>query len=256
MPTPTVINKFRYSDVINRRYWDNKYFFEPMSVNPAVSKVGGGAAAGAGAEVDVIITNKNAFEMFNIVGNTNIGPKLDGAFGWNLAPDATNTHAVEYDTGITPQNPFTFLIDQTGNTTPAFFLKAVFQSSGVLGCNILIGFRAISARNATLANYTDFAVLNSLAGIINTQTQIATGGVVTTNTTNFTVNATTFEMKVNVDAFGKVTYEFNGAPPIVLPATQYQFANGLTVMPFMRITQNAVSTTTASGNWFECGFQS
>ena len=73
MPTPTVINKYRFSDVINRRYWD-KYFFDSMSVNPANVLLGGGAAAGGSAEVDVMITSKNAFEYFNIVGNTNIGP--------------------------------------------------------------------------------------------------------------------------------------------------------------------------------------
>ena len=30
MPTPTVIAQYRYSDSINRRYWDNKYFFDEI----------------------------------------------------------------------------------------------------------------------------------------------------------------------------------------------------------------------------------
>ena len=92
MPTPTVINKYRFSDVINRRYWDNKYFFSQCNINPVISKLGGGAAAGAGAETDIWTDSKSIFEYFNIVGNTNLGPKLDGTFGLNLATDATSTH--------------------------------------------------------------------------------------------------------------------------------------------------------------------
>jgi hypothetical protein len=95
MPTPTVIDKYRFSDVINRRYWDNKYFFDPMNVNPVNALVGGGAPAGASAEVDVMITPTNAFEYYNIVGNTNLGPKLDSGFGLNLAANAVSTNGVE-----------------------------------------------------------------------------------------------------------------------------------------------------------------
>ena len=111
MPTPTVINKFRYSDVINRRYWDQNYFFTEMNVNPANVLLGGGAAAGADAETDVMVDSFNTFEYYNIAGNANIGPQLDGSFGLNLAADATEGNGVEYNTGTTPQNPYSFLID-------------------------------------------------------------------------------------------------------------------------------------------------
>jgi hypothetical protein len=228
-----------------------------MNVNPANVLVGGGAAAGASAEVDVMIDNKNAFEYFNIVGNTNIGPKLDGSFGLNLAADATATHGVEYDTGITPQNPFTFTIDNTGATTPAFFLKGIFKIAtvaGATGCTLAMGFRKLAARNATMSNYTDFATIGTLAGEYKTVTNLAAAGTITTDTTVATVNAAIFEIAVFVDAFGNVTYQLNGAtPPVVVP---YQFANGLVVMPFLRVTQAASTTATASCNYFECGFQS
>lgn len=255
MPTPTVINKFRYSDVINRRYWD-KYFFSNMSVNPTISKVGGGAAAGASAETDTMNDAKSTFEYFNIVGNSNIGPKLDGVFGLNLAPDATSTHGVEYNTGVTPQNNFTFLIDTSGNTTPAFFLRANLQMTTYNGATILLGFRKLQANNATYASYTDFASLCVVAGELETETQIATAGIITTDTTVAipTATLTPFNLAVYVDAFGNVTYQYNSQPPTVVVA--YQFANSLTVMPYLRIVQNATTTATVSCNYFECGYQS
>jgi len=253
MPTPTIIDKYRYSDVINRRYWD-KYFFSNMSINPVISKLGGGAAAGAGAETDIWTDARSIFEYFNIVGNTNLGPTLDGTFGLNLAPDATSTHGVEYNTGTTPQNNYTFLIDTSGNTTNAFFLTGQFKVATVAGCTIEIGFRKVAANNATLSAYTDFAAIGSIANKFESQTQIATGGVVTTDSTQVALDATMFQLTVNVDNKGNVTYLINGKAPTVTAA--YQFQNNITVMPFLRIIQNATTTATASCNYFECGFQS
>lgn len=254
MPTPSVINKYRYSDVINRRYWD-KYFFSNMSSNPVVTKVGGGAAAGGSAELDVFLDDKSRFEQFVIVGNTNLGPQIDTtAFGLNLAPDATNTHGVEVNTGDTALNNFSFLIDTSGQTQNAFFLTGQFKIATVAGCTLEIGFRKVAANNATLSSYTDFASIGSIAGEIETQTQIGSGGVVTTDTTEAVANATMFEIKVLVDAFGNVTYQLNGVAPTTTVA--YQFANGITVMPFLRIIQNSTTTAYAACNYFECGYQS
>lgn len=254
MPTPTVINKYRYSDVINRRYWD-KYFFSNMSENPVVTAVGGGAAAGAGAELDVFLDNKTRFEQFNIVGNTNLGPKIDSTvFGLNLAPDATSTHGVEINNGQTALNNFTFLIDTSGNTTNAFFLTGQFKIATVAGCTLELGFRKVQANNASLASYTDFAALGNVAGDLEIQTQIATAGVVTTDTTQNAANATMVQLKVLVDNQGNVTYQINGQAPVVTAA--YQFANGITVMPFVRIIQNVTTTAYAACNYLECGFQS
>lgn len=254
MPTPTVINKYRYSDVINRRYWD-KYFFSSMSNNPVTTKVGGGAAAGAAAELDVFLDDKSRFEQFNIVGNTNLGPQIDStAFGLNLAPDATSTHGVEINTGSTALNNFTFLIDTSGNTTNAFFFKGQFKVATVAGCTIEMGFRKVQANNASLASYTDFAAIGSVAGEFETQTQIATAGVITTDTTQAAANATMFQLNVLVDNMGNVTYQINGVAPVTTVA--YQFANGITVMPFLRIIQNVTTTAYAACNYLECGFQS
>jgi hypothetical protein len=266
MPTPTVINKYRYSDVINRRNWDNKYFFTQCNINPVISKLGGGAAAGAASEVDIWTDAKSIFEYFNIAGNTNLGPKLDGSFGLNLAPDATSTHGVEYGAGITPQSNMTFLIANNPFSLPwdpgnepmipyrAFFVKGQFQIATVAGCTLEIGFRQQAAYNATLASYVNFASIACIAGEFEIQTQLASAGVVTTDTTQAATNAVMFELAVMVDSFGNVTYQVNDLPPVVTAA--YQFANAITVIPFLRIIQNATTTATASCNWFECGYQS
>jgi hypothetical protein len=254
MPTPTVINKYRFSDVINRRYWD-KYFFSSMSNNPVVTAVGGGAAAGASAELDVLLDDKSRFEQFVIVGNTNLGPKIDStAFGLNLAPDATNTHGVEINCGSTALDNYTFLIDTSGQTQNAFFLRGQFKIATVAGCTLEMGFRKVAANNATLSSYTDFAAIGSIAGEFELQTQIGSGGVVTTDTTQASANATMFQITVLVDAFGNVTYQINGQPPTTVAA--YQFANNITVMPFLRIIQNSTTTAYAACNYFECGYQS
>lgn len=254
MPTPTVINKYRYSDVINRRYWD-KYFFSNMSNDPVVTLAGGGAAAGASGELDVFLDDKSRFEQFVIVGNANLGPKIDSTgFGLNLAPDAVSTHGVEINNGQTALNNYTFQIDTSGATTNAFFLTGQFKVAVVAGCTIEMGFRKVQANNATLASYTDFAAIGSIAGDLELQTQIATAGVVTTDTTLNAANATMVQLKVLVDAMGNVTYQINGQAPTVVAA--YQFANGITVMPFIRIIQNATTTAYAACNYFECGYQS
>lgn len=256
MPTPTVINKYRYSDVINRRLWDNKYFFSSCSINPVISKVGGGAAAGGSAETDVWLDGKSIFEYYNIVGNSKLGPVLDGSFGLDLSPAATSTHGVEYNTGVTPQNNFTFTIDTTGNTTPAFFIAANLKMATAAGASVYLGFRKLAANVTAIASYTDFATMAVIAGEFETVTQIATAGVITTDTTQAPADATAFLIKVLVDSMGNVTYQINGSAPTVVAATQYQFANGLTVMPFLRIVQNATTTATVSCNYLECGFQS
>lgn len=254
MPTPTVINKYRYSDVINRRYWD-KYFYSSMSANPVVTKVGGAAAAGAGAELDVFLDDKTRFEQFVIVGNTNLGPQIDTtAFGLNIAPDATNTHGVEINTGDTALNGFTFQIDTSGQTQNAFYTRCQFKIATAAGATVQLGFRKVAVNNATLSSYTDFASIGTIAGEFETQTQIGSGGVVTTDTTQAAANATPFLIEVLVDAFGNVTYLINGVAPVT--TVPYQFANGITVMPYIRVIQNSTTTAYVAANDFECGYQS
>ena len=252
MPTPSVIKQYGYSDSINRRYWDNDYWFDNFTVNPVTAKVGGGAATGTAGDLNVLYTAFGQYE-YNVIGTqTILAPSLD-TFGLNLVQDNTAGDGIELSMGQTAISPMAFTI----NEEAAFFLQAVFQVQDVSGCNpLLIGFRKAQAFNATLSSYTDFASIGIVgtAGHVQLQTQLNTGGVVTTDTTQVAVDGATIQFKIKISATGVVTYEYNYQTPVVVAAFQFDSAD--VVIPFIRFTEAADITTQASINYLECGFQS
>lgn len=252
MPTPSVINNYKYSDSINRRTWDNRYLFDNFKVQPITAKVAGGAATGTAGDNNVLYTRNGAYE-WNVIGTqTILAPSLD-TFGLNLVQDQTNGDGIELCCGQTALCPFSFTINQDA----AFFMQAVFKVEDVSGCNpLFIGFRKAQAFNATLSTYTDFVSIGIVgtAAKIQTQTQIATGGVVTTDSTQTVSDNTEFQLKIKVSSTGVVTYEYNYAAPTVVAA--YTFASNLVVIPFIRFTQASDVSTNTSTNYLEIGFQS
>ena len=253
MPTPTVIKQYQYSDAINRRYWD-KYWFDTFSVNPITAKVGGGAATGTAGDNNVLYTQFGAYET-NVIGTqTILAPSLD-AFGLNLVQDNTAADGIEICMGQTALSPMAFTINQDA----AFFLQAVFKVQDASGTNpLIIGLRKVQAFDATLANYTDFASIGIVGtanpNTVQIQTQLNTGGVVTTNTTQTVADGATVQFKIKVSSTGVVTYELNYATPTVVAA--FTFDSGDIVIPFIRFTEAADITTQASCNYLEMGFQS
>lgn len=253
MPTPTVIKQYQYSDSINRRYWDQDYWFDNFQVQPITSKVGGGAATGTAGDNNVLFTQFGQYE-WNVIGTqTILAPSLD-TFGLNLVQDNTAADGIELCMGQTILSPMAFTIGE-----PAFFVQAQFKVQDVSGCNpLIIGLRKAQAFDATLANYTDFATIGIVgtAGHIQIQTQVNTGGVVTTDTTQIAVDGAVFQLKIKVSATGVVTYEYNYGAPTVIPVAAFQFDSGDVVIPFIRFTEAADITTQAATNYLEMGFQS
>lgn len=254
MPTPSVIKQYQYPDAINRRVWDQKYLFDNFQLQPISAKVAGGAATGTAGDNNVLFTANAQYEWFVIGTQTILAPALD-TFGLNLVQDAVSGDGIELLVGQTALSPFAFII----GSDAAFFMTFVFKVQDASGVNPgIIGFRKAQAFDATLANYTDFATI----GIVGTanpntlqiQTQIATGGVVTTNTTQTVADGATTALTVKVSAAGVVTYQINYAAPTVTAA--YTFANALTVVPFVRFTEAADVTTQFSTNYLEIGYQS
>lgn len=252
MATPTTVKQFNYSDTINRRQWDQNYLFDNFQVQPITAKVAGGAATGTAGDNNVLYTANGQYE-WNVIGTqTILAPSLD-SFGLNLVQDNTSGDGIELCVGQTALSPMSFTINQEA----AFFMQAVIQVQDVSGCNpLLIGWRKAQAFNATLSSYTDFASIGIVgtAGHIQLQTQLNTGGVVTTDTTNVAVDGATIQLKIKISSTGVVTYEYNYQTPVVVAA--FQFDSNDVVIPFIRFTEAADITTQASINYLEIGFQS
>lgn len=251
MPTPTVIDKYRYSDVINRRYWD-KYWFDNFQLQPVTSAVGGGAATGVAGDNNVLYTAFGQYE-WNVIGTqTILAPKLD-TFGLNLVQDATAGDGIELCMGRTALCPIGFTIGQDN----AFFMQYKFKIEDATGCNPMgIGFIKAQAFNATLASYTDLAFIGIVgtAAKIQTVTNLNNAGAVTTDTTDVATDGSTIQLQINVSSSGVVTYQYNYEEPTVVAA--FQFDDGDYVIPIIRFTMAADLTTQASTNYLEVGFQS
>ena len=181
MPTPSVISQYQYSQSINRRSWDNRYTFDNFQVNPVTSAVAGGAATGTAGDRNVLFTQFGRYE-WNVIGTqTILAPSLD-AFGLNLVQDNTASDGIELCCGQQAICPYAFTV----GSDAAFFVEALIKVQDVSGINpLILGFRKAQAFDATLANYTDFASIGivGVAAKIQTQTQLATGGVTTTDST-------------------------------------------------------------------------
>lgn len=249
MPSPTVINQYQYSASINRRYWDNTYWFDTFQVQPVTSAVGGGAATGVAGDNNVLFTSFGQYEWYVIGTQTILAPKLD-TFGLNLVQDNTAGDGIELCMGVQAIAPEAFTV----GSSAAFFMTAQFKVQDVSGANpLIIGFRKAAAFNATLSSYTDFATIGIVgtAAKIETQTQLASGGVVTTDTTQTATDGAVMQLSVAVSAAGAVTYQYNWAAPTVVAA--FSFAAGTVVIPFIRFTEAADITTQASCNYLEVG---
>lgn len=252
MPTPTVIQQYAYFNSINRRYWDQKYWFDNFQVNPVTAAVGGGAATGTAGDNNVLYTAFGQYE-WNVIGTqTILAPKLD-SFGLNLVQDNTAADGIELCMGQTALSPMAFVIGEDA----AFFVQVVFKIQDASGANpLILGLRKVQAFDATLSNYTDFVSIGIVgtAAKIQLQTQLNSGGVVTTDTTETVADGATFQLKISVSSSGAVTYQLNYEEPTVVAA--FTFDSGDTVIPFIRFTEAADITTQAATNYLEMGFQS
>jgi hypothetical protein len=219
---------------------------------PISASAVGGAATGAAGDHNVLYTKFNAYEYYVIGTQTVLAPSMD-TFGLNLVQTATAGQGIELCLGTTALSSNSYVIGRDA----AFFMKMNFKVQDASGANpLIIGFRTAAAFNATLSSYTDFAAIGIVgtAGHIQTETQLATGGVVTTDTTQLWADGEVHMLGIYVSSTGVVSYSIDGNAPTVVAA--YTFANGLTVIPFARFTEAADLTTQASSNWLEIGFQS
>ncbi len=252
MPSPTVIDKWHFSDAIARAVWDEHYFFDNFKFQPISAAVGGGAATGVAGDTNVLYTQLNAWQ-WNVIGTqTILAPKND-TFGLNLVQDQTAGDGIELCLGQDANNPATYIV----GTDRAISFEAVFKVEDVSGVNpLIIGLRKVQAFDSNIANYTDFVALGIVGTTekYQTETQKTTGGVITTDTTQLAVDGATFSLKINVSSTGVVTYFINSVPVTV--SVPYTFTTGLQIMPFIRSVEAANISSEAAINFFSLGTQS
>ena len=250
MATQSTVNKFQYSDSINRRYWDDKYILETFKQNPVTSKNGGGAAGGTAGDENALILPTTAFE-YHILGTQTITAPVITSSGLNLGSmDATDNDGLELNHGVLSSQIPAFKI----GTDADFFLRARFNIEDVSGTDdCAIGFRKVEANQANIDDYADMAALNVISGDIKIETIVGGAATTTTDTTDNWADTETHELMVKVSSAGVVTYLIDGVAPTTTAA--FTFTDALTVMPFFYLLNASDLHGYVNLMVWECGYQ-
>jgi hypothetical protein len=211
-------------------------------------------ASGATGAVNLMGFRNLHMEQFILgAGQTIIAPVMD-ATGLLVSGDLTATEGFEYNWGVLATSRHAFTI----GTSAAFFMEMKYTVADVSGAApYMIGFRKQEANNATLATYTDYAMigLDAVASVGNVviKTELNSAGTTNTNTTDAWADAASHTMRINVSAAGVVTYLIDGVAPSVTAA--FTFDNTDVVMPFFRLEHQAGAPGTVHWETLKVGFQ-
>ena len=198
------------------------------------------------------------FEQYNTTASTAAMPTMGTITNNGLNID-TITGAAAKTIEITTGNSTGGLLAFASRSLP-FFVRATFNVNTLANVTSLrLGFRKQQAYNATETNYTDYATfgISGAAGHLQALTQLASGGVTTTDSGNVAVALTNFTVQINVDGSGNVTYlrDVTGNGPLIAPTTvvAYQFGAALTLIPYLYYT-TVTSHTEVDLVSFACGY--
>jgi hypothetical protein len=197
------------------------------------------------------------FEQYNTVATSVVAPSMGGVIndGLNVgALIAANSKEVEITQGnnIAIKNCF------LAQTSPPFFVRATFRIPTLANLTeVSVGFRKQQAYTASpLTTYTDYAIIgvSGTAGLIQTQTGIASA-FVKTSTTNSATAATNFTLQVNVDGSGNVTYLWgNSNGPLIAPTTVVAAQMGaVNMIPWLHFTAAAGANGEVDLVSYACG---
>jgi hypothetical protein len=216
----------------------------------------GVAPTGATGDVNLLHFQEGFIleEFVKGAGQTIIAPRMT-ATGLLVSGDLTATEGYEINAGAARANsPLSFTI----GTSPAFFAELRFTVADVSGVEpAYFGFRKTQANDATYTNYTDFVAFG-LDNLVSTgkaiiQTQLNTGGIVSTDTTDVWADTTAHTLKVLVSAAGVVTFTIDGVAPSVTQA--YTFDNGDVVHFWWTHVFGLGAPGTINWNSIKVGFQ-
>lgn len=205
------------------------------------------APTGATGDENLMIFPEGTLEWHVSGTQTILAPALT-ATGLNIGMDQTANDGIEICTGILANNRFGFTVGG-----PAFYAKMAFSLADVSGTDdCAFGFRKTQAYGA-IDDYTDFAVLNVIAGAINTETALNNAATVTTDTTDTWADTATHELAVYVSATGVASYKIDGRPATTTVA--YTFDAADVVVPFFYYLHDTDICDTIILKTFECGYQ-
>lgn len=156
------------------------------------------------------------------------------ASGLNITGDLATSDGLEIFGGVLGGSGRPFVI----GVDPAFYFCSTLTSNDVSGQTILrVGFRKVEPMNAVFANYLTYATIGPDAGTINISSELASAGIVTTDTTQTAADASTHKYCVHVSAAGAVTYTIDGAAPTVTAAVT--LTSGISVIPFVHFVESS-----------------
>lgn len=196
-------------------------------------------------------------ECYNTTASTAAMPLMGSTLNGGIDIDtvtgaAAKTIEITEGNSISIKNAFT-------SRTAALYVRATFNINTLANVTELrVGFRKQEAYNATESNYTDYATFGVVGatGQLQSRTQLASGGVTTTDSTNVAVAGTNFTVQVQCDASGNVTYlrDVTGNGPLIAPTTvaAYQFGAALTLIPYIYYT-TVTSHTEVNLISYSCG---
>ena len=186
---------------------DPKFTAVIFNQNSNSSKQGGGASVTTINTTQILtFNNGNLFELYNNTATTQPAIAVSSSLGNGVNLSSvlqSGSQIIEITEGVTAASKSNY----TEGTSPPFYVQAKFKiTTDNLVNALFIGWRKQQGYNATLSNYTDFATI----GIVGTnspakiqiQTQAASGGVTTTDTTNTWASGTTHTLRVLVSGSG------------------------------------------------------
>ncbi len=211
---------------------------------------GGGAATGSTGDENLWLYPMDMFEYHIIGGGQTILQPVIAVGGVNIGLDQGDDEGIEVSQGITAQSNRAFIVD-----TDAFYLKVKFSIQTIAGTDdCAVGFRLAEPYQAAVNSYNDYAILNSILGVLNIETDLNGSDAVTTDTTNADwADGESHTFGVFVDITGAVTYTIDGAAPTATAA--FTFDTGDVIVPFMyHINDPSFSGAIIVQSW-ECGLQ-
>jgi hypothetical protein len=231
-----------------------KGFYERFDMPPNMYGVTTAAVSGVTGDVNVLATASGNVFLHNVkVTQTLLGPIWLNP-GLNIAQDLTDNDGVEYTTSLTANsgNPTSFVV----GTDPAFFCRARVTLADVSGTDdFWVGFRKQEAFQAAANGYADYYSLglDNATGDINTESEVAGAGALSTDTTLNWADGETHTLEIRVSGAGVVTAYVDDV--IAASADAYTFTAALTVVPYIFLLHATTSPGAVNVLEWECGYQ-